>query len=103
MCPADLPVRMALGETHVIALTKAALAEAGVDLNTLEAAVVAGGSRAGRDIVGAVERSKAVLLVKNLPYSASQQDLQVCSGMAPKSQQPSIQSLLEMCTASRHG
>ena len=76
--PADLPVRMALGETHIIALTKASLTEAGVDVGALEAAAAAGGKMA---VLGgkAVSRSKTTLLVKNLPYSATQRDLQVSS------------------------
>ena len=69
---------MALGETHVIALTKRALADAGVDTDTLEAAAAAGGSAAAQR---AVERSGAALLVKNLPYSATEAELEVCAHM----------------------
>lgn len=67
---------MALGETHVIALTKATLSEAGVDVGALEAAAAAGGKQA---VVGgkAVARSQTTLIVKNLPFSAVQRDLQV--------------------------
>lgn len=71
----DLPVRLALGETHVIALTKAALGDAGVDVGQLESAAAASG-RASAGAPG-VERSSTVLLVKNLPYSATQEELQV--------------------------
>jgi len=64
----DLPVRMALGETHVIAATKKALAEAGAEVEALEAAAVSGkGAK--------VERSDTCLLVKNLPYSVTAEEL----------------------------
>lgn len=59
---------MALGETHVIALTKASLSAAGVDVAVLEAAAA--------DTRGAVARSPNVLLVKNLPAGTCQKDLQ---------------------------
>ncbi len=65
---------MALGETHVIALTKKALADAGVDTDALEAAAAAGGSAASQH---SVERSSTALLVKNLPYSATEAELEV--------------------------
>ncbi len=71
---ADLPVRMALGETHVIALTKRALGEAGVDVVALEAAAAAAGKSAAR---AAVARSPTTLLIKNLPYTATEAELQV--------------------------
>ncbi|BDA49748.1 Multiple RNA-binding domain-containing protein 1 [Coccomyxa sp. Obi] len=68
----DLPVRMALGETHVIALTKRALGEAGVDVAALEAAAAAAGKAAAR---ANVARSPTTLLVKNLPYTATETEL----------------------------
>ena len=71
---ADVPVRMALGETHVIALTKRALGESGVNVDALESAAAASGKAATQK---QVERSGTVLLVKNLPYTASEPDLQV--------------------------
>ena len=71
---ADVPVRMALGETHVIALTKRALGESGVNVDALEGAAAASGKAAGQR---RVERSGSVLLVKNLPYTASESELQV--------------------------
>ena len=71
----DLPVRMALGETHVIALTKAALAEAGVSVEALEDAATRSGSAASSK--PSVDRSETVILVKNLPYSASEGELMV--------------------------
>ena len=74
--PADVPVRMALGETHVIALTKRALGEAGVNVDALETAAAASGKAAAQM---RVERSGTALLVKNLPYSASEPELQVFS------------------------
>ncbi len=73
---ADLPVRMALGETHVIAMTKRSLGEAGVDVAALEAAAAAGGRAAAKT---AVARSPTTLLVKNLPYTASEAELEVCT------------------------
>ena len=65
---------MALGETHVIALTKRALGEAGVSVDALESAAAASGKAAAQK---QVERSGTVLLVKNLPYTASEAELQV--------------------------
>ena len=65
---------MALGETHVIALTKRALGEAGVDVAALEAAAAAAGKSAAR---AAVARSPTTLLVKNLPYTSTETELQV--------------------------
>ena len=67
-------MRMALGETHVIALTKRALGEAGVDVEALEGAAAASGKAAAQQHV---ERSGTALLVKNLPYTASEAELQV--------------------------
>ena len=69
---ADLPVRMALGETWVISETKRTLEDAGVNLDRLEAAAAASGSAATRK---SVERSKTTLLVKNLPYSVAEDEL----------------------------
>lgn len=72
---ADLPVRMALGEAHVIALTKSGLAEAGVNVEALEAAASASGKSAGEQ--PGVDRSSTTLVVKNLPYGATEADLMV--------------------------
>lgn len=72
---ADLPVRMALGEAHVIALTKSGLAEAGVNVEALEAAASASGKSAGEQ--PGVDRSSTALVVKNLPYTATEADLMV--------------------------
>ena len=74
LAAADVPVRMALGETHVIAMTKRALGEAGVDVEALEGAAAASGKAAAQKHV---ERSGTALLVKNLPYTASEAELQV--------------------------
>lgn len=71
----DLPVRMALGEAHVIALTKASLAEAGVNIEALENAAAHSGKAATEQ--PGVNRSDTVLLVKNLPYTATEADLLV--------------------------
>ncbi|KAK3020233.1 hypothetical protein RJ639_045469 [Escallonia herrerae] len=63
----DLAVRIALGETQVIAETKKALLNAGVDTSSLEE-FAAGNS-------DSVKRSNHVILVKNLPYGASEAEL----------------------------
>ncbi|CAM6084747.1 unnamed protein product [Calypogeia fissa] len=63
----DLAVRMALGETHIIAETKRALSDEGVDIEVLED--IASG-RTGKE-----KRSDCVVLVKNLPFTASEDDL----------------------------
>ena len=82
-----MPVRMALGETHVIALTKRALGEAGVDVEVLEGAAAASGKAAAQKHV---ERSGTALLVKNLPYTAAEAELQVStpSGSLPEDTVP---------------
>ncbi|ONI11422.1 hypothetical protein PRUPE_4G106000 [Prunus persica] len=63
----DLAVRIALGETQVIAETKKALTNAGVNVESLEnfAAGKTDGSK----------RSNHVLLVKNLPYGSTDGEL----------------------------
>ncbi|XVF25349.1 hypothetical protein REPUB_Repub13aG0205500 [Reevesia pubescens] len=58
----DLAVRIALGETQVIAETKKALTNAGVNISSLEE--VAAGK------TNDMKRSNNVLLVKNLPYGS---------------------------------
>uniref|UniRef100_A0A2P2MME7 Multiple RNA-binding domain-containing protein 1 isoform X1 n=2 Tax=Rhizophora mucronata TaxID=61149 RepID=A0A2P2MME7_RHIMU len=63
----DLAVRIALGETQVIAETKKALANAGVNVTALEEIV--SGKTDG------IKRSNRVLLVKNLPFGSSEADL----------------------------
>lgn len=63
----DLAVRIALGETHVIAETKKALVNAGVNVGALEE--FASGNKDN------VKRSNHVILVKNLPYGSSEGDL----------------------------
>ncbi|OMO70468.1 hypothetical protein CCACVL1_18896 [Corchorus capsularis] len=63
----DLAVRIALGETQVIAETKKALESAGVNISCLEE--VAAGKTDG------MKRSNHVLLVKNLPYGSSDGEL----------------------------
>eukprot|EP00963_Diacronema_lutheri_P014249 scaffold2858_cov659-Pavlova_lutheri.AAC.220 len=67
----DLPVRQALAETAVIADTKRHLGLAGVNVPSLEnfaaAAGAGGGKRAGR--------STTALLLKNLPFSAGEEDI----------------------------
>ncbi|KAI6674139.1 hypothetical protein NL676_002045 [Syzygium grande] len=63
----DLAVRIALGETQVIAETKKALTDAGVNVASLEELA---SSRAE-----GLKRSNHVLLVKNLPYGCSEAEL----------------------------
>ncbi|XP_071920921.1 uncharacterized protein [Coffea arabica] len=63
----DLAVRIALGETQVIAETKKALANAGVNVASLED--FASGKTDG------IKRSNHVILVKNLPYGSSEGEL----------------------------
>lgn len=78
---ADMAVRMALGETHVIAETKRQLGDAGASVDVLEAAAAAVGRASQRS---SVPRSDTVLLVKNLPYSASQEELEgLFGGVGP--------------------
>ncbi|BBN20258.1 multiple RNA-binding domain-containing protein 1 [Marchantia polymorpha subsp. ruderalis] len=63
----DLAVRMALGETHIITETKRALSDEGVNVEVLEQ--VASGQE------GKVKRSNHVILVKNLPFTTTEDDL----------------------------
>lgn len=63
----DLAVRIALGETQVIAETKKALSNAEVNIASLEE--FASGRSDG------LKRSNHVILVKNLPYSSSENEL----------------------------
>jgi multiple RNA-binding domain-containing protein 1 len=70
---ADVAVRLALGETHVIAETKRALGEAGVVVQILEEAAAEAGTGSGSG--GKVVRSDVAMLVKNLPYSSNEEEL----------------------------
>ncbi|KAL2930768.1 Multiple RNA-binding domain-containing protein 1 [Bienertia sinuspersici] len=63
----DLAVRIALGETQIIAETKKALENAGVNVESLE--------KLGSGKTKGVKRSNHVLLVKNLPYSSTESEL----------------------------
>ncbi|GLU21418.1 hypothetical protein SLE2022_375600 [Rubroshorea leprosula] len=63
----DLAVCIALGETQVIAATKRALANAGVNVSSLEEFA------AGNPDI--MKRSNHVLLVKNLPHGSSESEL----------------------------
>ncbi|XP_020103411.1 multiple RNA-binding domain-containing protein 1-like [Ananas comosus] len=63
----DLAVRIALGETHVVAETKKALSNAGINIAALEEYAVKKNEN--------MKRSNHVILVKNLPYSSSEGDL----------------------------
>ncbi|CAA2934592.1 multiple RNA-binding domain-containing 1 isoform X1 [Olea europaea subsp. europaea] len=63
----DLAVRIALGETQVIADTKKALSKAGINVSSLEE--FASGK------TGGLKRSNHVILAKNLPYGSSESEL----------------------------
>ncbi|XP_031092091.1 multiple RNA-binding domain-containing protein 1 [Ipomoea triloba] len=63
----DLAVRIAWGETKVIAETKQCFAKAGINIASLEELA------AGK--TDSVKRSNHVILVKNLPYSSSETEL----------------------------
>ncbi|CAM8961811.1 unnamed protein product [Rhodiola kirilowii] len=63
----DIAVRIALGETQVIAETKNALKNAGINVAALEE--FASGKSEG------VKRSNRVIIVKNLPYGSSEGEL----------------------------
>jgi multiple RNA-binding domain-containing protein 1 len=63
--------RLALGETHVIAATKKALASRGVDVALLEASATSGAGEKKR-----ILRSTKVMLVKNLSYEVTHTALQ---------------------------
>ena len=67
----DLAVRMALGEAQVIATTKQQLKEAGVDADSLENSAASSGAKNNSK----VKRSNCVLLLKNLPYEAEEDEL----------------------------
>jgi len=72
----DLAVRMALGEAHVIATTKQQLRDAGVDADSLERSAASSGAKSSSKI----KRSNCVLLLKNLPYEAEEDELrELCS------------------------
>ena len=63
----DVAVRVAQAETQVIAQTKKALTNAGVNVESLE------NFATGK--AGDMKRSNHVLLVKNLPYGSSDSEL----------------------------
>ncbi|XP_047065780.1 multiple RNA-binding domain-containing protein 1-like [Lolium rigidum] len=63
----DLAVRIALGETHVIAETKKHLARSGVNVAALEENTSKRNEK--------LKRSNHVILVKNLPFNSSEEDL----------------------------
>uniref|UniRef100_A0A453CRK9 RRM domain-containing protein n=1 Tax=Aegilops tauschii subsp. strangulata TaxID=200361 RepID=A0A453CRK9_AEGTS len=63
----DLAVRIALGETHVIAETKKYLSRSGINVAALEEHTSKRNEK--------LKRSNHVILVKNLPYSSSEEDL----------------------------
>ncbi|XP_010434383.1 PREDICTED: multiple RNA-binding domain-containing protein 1 isoform X3 [Camelina sativa] len=63
----DPAVRLALGETKVIAKTKEAFAKAGVNVTSLEEFATGNGDEKNR--------SKHILLVKNLPFASTEKEL----------------------------
>ncbi|KAL2317837.1 hypothetical protein Fmac_031713 [Flemingia macrophylla] len=68
----DLAVRIALGETQVISETKKAFKNAGVNVDALE--------ELANDKLDSVKRSNHVLLVKNLPYGSTENELAMLFG-----------------------
>lgn len=65
-----MAVRLALGETHLVKENKDYFEKEGVDISVIESSKGKGGG--GK---GAEERSKTVILVKNLPYSTEAAEL----------------------------
>jgi multiple RNA-binding domain-containing protein 1 len=63
----DLAVRIALGETQVISETKNAFKKAGVNVESLE--------ELAKGKVDGAKRSNHVILVKNLPYGSTENEL----------------------------
>lgn len=68
----DLAVRLALGETQIIAETKKALSDEGVNVAVLEDLAT------GK--LDNIKRSNCVILVKNLPFSTLETDLAMMFG-----------------------
>ncbi|CAK8561013.1 unnamed protein product [Lathyrus sativus] len=63
----DLAVRIALGETQVISETKNAFKKAGVNVEALE--------ELAKGKIDGIKRSNHVILAKNLPYGATENEL----------------------------
>ena len=79
-----MAVKLALGETFLLAENREFFKKEGVDLTVLESAAAQQARRkqlqaakggAGAAVAAAVLRSKTTLLVKNLPYSTTQEEL----------------------------
>ena len=64
-------VRLALGETQIIEENREYFQQHGIDMNIL----VSGSSGRGVDKLHDVKRSKEMILVKNLPYDTTEDDL----------------------------
>lgn len=64
-----MAVRLAVGETHLVKENKEYFEKEGVDLSVLESSKGKGRGK------GAEERSRTVILVKNLPYSTDAAEL----------------------------
>ena len=69
----SLAVRMALAETHLIGETKQWLTEQGVNITALQRG--RGGDSEEKGKGGKVQRSRTLLLVKNIPYDAEVSEL----------------------------
>eukprot|EP00580_Thalassiosira_gravida_P013877 CAMPEP_0201682814 /NCGR_PEP_ID=MMETSP0494-20130426/51808_1 /ASSEMBLY_ACC=CAM_ASM_000839 /TAXON_ID=420259 /ORGANISM="Thalassiosira gravida, Strain GMp14c1" /LENGTH=907 /DNA_ID=CAMNT_0048166577 /DNA_START=501 /DNA_END=3224 /DNA_ORIENTATION=+ len=67
-------VRLALGETHIISENIAFFESHGVDVSALDSNQKKGG-RSGSGGAAPAKRSKTMILVKNLPYDTSMEDL----------------------------
>ena len=69
-------VRLALGETHIIAENIAFFEEHGVDVTALEASKKStAGKSSGSGSGSGAKRSKTMILVKNLPYDTTLEEL----------------------------
>ena len=69
---ANIAVKMALGEAQVIAETKASLEREGIDVDLMESSAARGNKGGGGDIA----RSSCVIIIKNLPSQARQDELE---------------------------
>lgn len=67
-------VRLALGETHIISENIAFFEEHGVDVKALDSTMQKGRNSSG-DTPSQPKRSRTMILVKNLPYDTSKDDL----------------------------
>lgn len=69
----NLAVRLAIGETMLIKENKDFFAQEGVDLNAIEGALTKPAAGSAQKLK--VERSTTVILIKNLPHTAEEEEL----------------------------